>query len=75
VKKGYFKNNYASINNNNNVIFVNLKILKQFAIENLPTDSPLRHVLIVEDDEIPASELPSRIKVWLKLLQYSSRRD
>ena len=52
---------------------VSLKALKQFALEKLPDDWPLKNVLLADDDEIPARELPSRAKVWLVLLRHRGR--
>jgi hypothetical protein len=52
---------------------VNLKGLKQFAVEKLPKEWPLRDVLAAEEDEIPAYEFLAKTKVWLTLLRY--KRD
>lgn len=54
-------------------IVVNLRNLKRYSLEKLPKDWPLRDVLLAEDDEVPASEFPGKVKVWLALLQYAGR--
>jgi len=52
---------------------VSLRALKRFALEILPKDSPLRDVLLVEDDEIPTSEMVGKAKIWLALLRREGR--
>ena len=53
---------------------VNLRALKKFAAEKLPEESPLRDVLMLEENEISASEFLSKTKTWLVLLR-STKRD
>jgi len=50
---------------------VNLRPLKQFALEKLPKDWPLREAILVEDDQMPAAELPGRARIWLALLRHA----
>jgi len=50
---------------------ISMKALKRFALEKLPDHSPLRTVLISEDDEISASEFVGAAKVWLALLRHA----
>jgi len=49
---------------------VNLKVLKQFAVEKLPKGWPLREVLVTEEDEIGAIEFLAKARVWLVLLRH-----
>jgi len=51
---------------------VSMKALKRFALDKLPYDSPLRTVVIAEDDEISASEFVGAARVWLALLRHTS---
>lgn len=46
---------------------VNIKSLKLFAYEKLPEGSPLREVLLVENDEITVEEFLIKMDLWLKL--------
>lgn len=48
-----------------------VKALKQFALEKLPEDSPLRAVLIAEDDEMAPSEFIGAARTWLTLLRHT----
>jgi len=47
---------------------VNLRALKVFVRERLPSGSPLREVILIEDNEIPVNEFVGKIKTWLTLL-------
>ncbi|MGB9022617.1 MAG: hypothetical protein WCC94_04185 [Candidatus Bathyarchaeia archaeon] len=52
---------------------ISLKPLKQFAVQKLPVDSPLRISILAEDDEVPASELVCISRTWLALLRIEGR--
>ena len=43
--------------------------LKQVASDNLPKDSPLREVLLVDNDQLQVNDFLSRIPLWLRLLR------
>jgi hypothetical protein len=49
--------------------------LKQFALENLPTESPLRNVLLSEADQLSARDFLAKMDLWLKLLSLERRED
>jgi hypothetical protein len=49
---------------------ISLRVLKQFAVEKLPKDWPLREVLVTEEDEIGAIEFLAKARVWLVLLRH-----
>jgi hypothetical protein len=51
---------------------VDMRIIKQFAISKLSTQSALRDVLLNEGDEITSTELISKLKIWLILLKRES---
>jgi len=53
---------------------LDIRLLKQFAAERLPTESALRQVLLVEEDKIPISEFVCKSSLWLKLLKRGERR-
>ena len=46
-----------------------VKTLKEFARERLPRGSPLREVILAEDDVVPVNELVGKVKTWLTLLR------
>ena len=46
---------------------ISTKGLKDFALAKLPTGSPLREVLFVEDGALDAGQFVERMPVWLKL--------
>ena len=46
---------------------VNVRRLKSFAIDNLPHESPLREVMLYENDELDALTFLARLPVWLRL--------
>lgn len=52
---------------------ISLKPLKQFALQKLRHDSPLRIAILAEDDQVPASELVCISKTWLALLRMEGR--
>lgn len=54
---------------------VNMGRLKQFALENLPTESPLRNVLLSEADQLSARDFLAKMDLWLKLLSLERRED
>ena len=47
---------------------VNMERMKKWARVNLPVNSSLRQVLLLERDELGAEEFINKIDVWLKLL-------
>jgi hypothetical protein len=49
--------------------------LKKFVVDKLNPKSALRSVLLAERDEIPISDLLSRIPVWLTLLRHEESRS
>ena len=49
---------------------VNLQPLKSFAL-NLPLNSALREILLLEDDELDVHTFLARMPVWLRLLRIS----
>jgi hypothetical protein len=51
---------------------VDVRPLKEWCRRNLPENSPLRSVILVEDEYIPSQDLVGRVKVWLRLLRESS---
>ena len=48
---------------------IQLSALKQFAMSNLPEDSALYRVLLVERDQMEPDEFVSKIPLWLALLK------
>jgi hypothetical protein len=46
---------------------INIKKLKQFALENLPQNSVLREVLLSQDDELEIYVFLARLPLFLKL--------
>lgn len=48
---------------------VSIKILKEYARDRLPRDSPLREVLLAEEDHISVNEFLGKIKTWLVLVR------
>lgn len=72
----YPKDNISKHTTNiHNRSIIRVSALKQFACEKLPKDSPLLAALNVEDEEILASEYPEKLRIWLRLLHYSLRRE
>ena len=49
---------------------INLQPLKAFALK-LPSSSPLRVILLLEDDELDVRTFLARMPVWLRLLRIS----
>jgi hypothetical protein len=47
---------------------VNIKLLKQFALENLPKKSTLRDIILSEPDQIKASDFIIKMDLWIRLL-------
>ena len=47
---------------------VNLQPLKVFAL-NLPPNSALREILLLEDDELDVHTFLARMPIWLKLIR------
>lgn len=48
---------------------VSMRKLKDFAFEKMPKSSPLRDLLLAEDDELDAEAFFAKTDVWLKLLK------
>jgi len=44
---------------------INIRTLKEFALEKLPKNHPLRDVLLTEKDEMPAEEFLIKMDVCL----------
>jgi len=49
--------------------YIDLRRLKEFALEKLPDSSTLRHVLVAEKDSLDVGEFFAKIDVWLKILR------
>lgn len=49
---------------------VNLRNLKQFAVQKLP-DGPLRDDILAQPDEITPEEYGTNCRVWLRLARLS----
>ncbi len=49
---------------------VDIRLLKHFALERLPSHSALRYVLLVEPERLSVEEFIGRIPVWLALLDH-----
>ena len=47
---------------------IDIRRLKQFAIENLSSPSQLKAVLLSERDQLPAVDFLAKMDVWLRLL-------
>jgi hypothetical protein len=45
-----------------------MRRLKQFALESLPAESPLRSVLLSEADQLSIQDYLAKMDLWLKLL-------
>ncbi len=50
---------------------VNIKKLKEFALDKLPKNNALREVLISEEDELDIKIFMARLPVWLRLNRFS----
>jgi hypothetical protein len=46
---------------------VNMLLLKQFAIDNLPKNSHLRSIILAERDHLTAEEFIPKISIYLQL--------
>jgi len=53
---------------------INIKSLKLWASANLPVGSPLREVMLIEDDFLSAQDFLVKLKGWLKLSDLESGR-
>ena len=47
---------------------INIKSLKEFAVKELPVDSPLREVLISEPDIVEVNEFLAKLPIYLRLV-------
>ncbi|MEM3488931.1 MAG: hypothetical protein QXO75_04650 [Nitrososphaerota archaeon] len=61
------ENNYSGKRERNRV--VNIRALKDFVAEKLPSGTPLREVLLMEKDEIEVHDFLAKLEIWLKLLK------
>jgi hypothetical protein len=52
---------------------VNVKPLKNFALEKLPATSPLLSVLLLEEDELPVLKFLDRLSIWLQLIRWREK--
>jgi hypothetical protein len=52
---------------------VDIRQLKLFVMEKLPNDSPLRLILLVEEDTLEISDFLVKLPLWLKLARLSLR--
>ena len=50
-------------------ILINIRRLKDFVAEKLPTESSLRYVIIAERDDLRVDEFLLKLEVWMKLLR------
>jgi len=49
---------------------INIANLKKFALENLPKNSPLREILIAENEQIDRLTFLARLPIWLQLSKF-----
>lgn len=49
---------------------VNIRRLKDFALEKLKSNSPLRDVILSEPDQLTASDFLAKLHIWLRLLKF-----
>lgn len=47
----------------------NIRRLKKFAMNKLPTNSGLRDVILVEKDELSREEFLAKMDIWLNLFK------
>jgi len=47
-----------------------MKKVKEFAYRKLPKNSPLREILLSEEDKLEVSIFLARLPVWLKLSNF-----
>ena len=59
---------------NNETKKVNLKPLKKWVEENLPTNSTLRNIILSENDILSSEHFIVKIDVWQKLLRMESHQ-
>jgi len=53
--------------------YLNIRPLKDFAISELSPTSPLREILLREEDELPVSTYVDRLSVWLFLIKWRQK--
>ena len=53
--------------------YVNMKPLKQFAAKKLQ-DTPLRGVLLLEDDKLDVHSFLVKLPTWLQLVRWTPRK-
>ena len=46
---------------------IDLKGLKQFALNRLPKENPLRDILLTEQDQLDTRDFLVKSEIWLKL--------
>jgi hypothetical protein len=51
---------------------VDIKPLKQFAAEKLP-ETPLRGILLLEDDKMDVHSFVVKVQTWLQLLRWAKK--
>jgi hypothetical protein len=52
---------------------INIRPLKDFAVCRLPATSPLREVLLREEDEISVMSFLDRLPIWLLLIRWTQK--
>jgi hypothetical protein len=53
-------------------LLLDIRPLKQFALQNLPLDSPLRTILLSELDSVSSEEFLVKLSMWQKLLKFEA---
>lgn len=51
---------------------VDIKRLKRFALRELPVNSPLRQLILSENEKMEASEFIHKMDVWLRLVEFEN---
>jgi hypothetical protein len=53
-------------------LLLDIRPLKQFALQNLPLDSPLRAILLSEFDNVSCEEFLVKLSMWQELLKFEA---
>lgn len=53
---------------------LNLKPLKNFAIEKLPQNSTLREILLLEPDKLSTSDFITKFDIWTALFNLEQKK-
>ncbi len=53
---------------------IDISGLKSFAVERLPSDSPLREILVAQDNEMPVQTFLERLPIYLRLARFEENR-